>query len=84
MLEALPPRVEDHKATNRRAQVFRVGRDLEQRRRRGPKQQVVHDALIGQRETGQRLRHREDEVDVAYGQELLLSRGQPLRPAAAR
>jgi hypothetical protein len=76
MLEALPPRMEDHETANRRAQAFRVGRDL-QRRRRGPKQRVVHDALISQRETPQRLRHREDEVHVADGQELLLSRSHP-------
>jgi hypothetical protein len=77
MLEALPPRVEDHETANRRTQAFRVGRDLQQRRRRGPKQEVVHDALIGQRETRQWLRHREDEVHVADGQELLLPRGHP-------
>ena len=77
MLEALPPRMEDHEAANRRAQACRVGRDLQQRRGRGPKQEVVHDALLGQREAGQRLRHREDEVDVAHREELLLSRGHP-------
>ena len=77
MLEALSPGVEDHQSANRRAQAFRVGRDLQQRRRGGPKQEVVHDALVGQRETRQRLRHREDEVDVADGQEFLLPRRHP-------
>jgi len=48
-----------------RRRAFRVGRDLQQRRRRGAKQEIVHDARAGQREAGQRLRHREDEVDVA-------------------
>ena len=29
MLEALPPAMKDHESSNRRAQAFRVGRDLE-------------------------------------------------------
>ncbi len=77
MLEALPPRVEDHEAADRGAQALRVGRDLPQRRRCGLKQQVVHDTLIGQREPGQRLRHREDEVHIADRQEFLFSRRHP-------
>ena len=77
MLEALPPGVEDHEPANRRAQACRVGRDLQQRGRGGAKQQVVHDALVGQREARQRLRHREDEVDVADRQEFLFPRRHP-------
>ena len=77
MLQALSPGVEDHQSTNRRAQAFRIGRDLQQRRRGGLKQEVVDDALIGQREPCQRFRHREDDVDVAHRQELLLPRGHP-------
>jgi len=77
MLETLPPCVEDHQSPNRCAQAFRVGCDLEQRRCRGPKQEVVHDALIGQREACQRLRHREDEVHVADRQKFLFSRSHP-------
>ena len=77
MLEALSPGVQDHQSANRRAQAFRVGRDLQQRRRRGPKQEVVDDALVGERETRERLRHREDDVHVADRQELLLPRGHP-------
>ena len=60
-----------------RAQAFRVGRDLQQGRHGRPKQEVVHHALVGERETGERLRHGEDKVDVADGQELLLSSGHP-------
>ena len=37
MLEALSPGVKDHESTNRRAQALWIGRDLQQRRRRGPK-----------------------------------------------
>jgi hypothetical protein len=77
MLEALPPRVEDHESSNCRAQALRVGCDLQQRRGRRAKQQIVHDALVGQREARQWLRHREDEVHVADRQELLLTRRHP-------
>ena len=77
MLEALPPGVEDHQPANRGAQAFRIRRDLQQRRRGGPKQEVVDDALVREREARQRLRHREDDVDVADRQELLLPRRHP-------
>src|SRR5262245_15247355 len=77
MLQALSPGVKDHESTNRRTQALRIRRDLQQRRGRGPKQEVVDDAFIGQRETRERLRHREDEMHVADGQELLLPRRHP-------
>jgi len=77
MLDALPPGVQHHESANRRAQAFRVGGDLQQRRRGRPKQEIVHDAFIRQRETRQRFRHREDDVHVAHRQELLLPRGHP-------
>ena len=44
------------------------------------KQQVVHYALVDEREPGERLRHREDEVDVADRQQLLLARHHPCVP----
>ena len=53
-----------------RSQAFRIRGDLEQRLRGGTKQEVVHDALVAEREARERLRHREDNVDVADGQEL--------------
>jgi len=77
MLEPLSPGVKDHESANRRAQTFRVGGDLQERRGRGPKQEVVDDAFIGQREPRQRRRHREDQVHVAHRQQLLLPRGHP-------
>ncbi len=77
MLEALAPGVEDHQSANRGAQAFRIRRDLEQGRGGGVKQQVVDDAFIGQRKPCERFRHREDDVDVADGQELVLPRGHP-------
>ena len=77
MLQALSPGVEDHQSTNRRAQAGRIRRDLQQRRGGGLKQEVVDDALIRQREPCQRFRYREDDVDVADRQELVLPRGHP-------
>ena len=41
------------------------------------KQQVVHHALVDERETGERLRQREDDVDVADREQLLLASGHP-------
>ena len=43
----------------------------------GLEQEVVHDALVDERETRERLRHREDDVDVADRQQLLLARRDP-------
>ena len=59
---------------------LRIRGDLLQRRRRGAKQQVVHHALVGEREARERLRHGEDEVDVPDRQELLLARRHPRVP----
>ena len=77
MLQALSPGVQDHESANSRAQACRVGRDAEQRFRRGLKQEVVRDAFIGQREARQRLRHREDAVHIAHRQQFLLARRHP-------
>jgi len=44
------------------------------------KQQVVYDALVDERETGERLRHREDDVDVADWEQLLLASRHPRVP----
>jgi hypothetical protein len=67
VLQPLPPCVEHHEPANRGTQPFRIRRDLEKSRRRGLKQQVVHHALVGEREARQWLRHREDDMDVAHG-----------------
>src|SRR4051794_36606955 len=77
MLEALSPGEEDHQSTNRRTEAFRIRRDLLQRRRGGPKQEVVDGTLIGQREACQGLRPGGDDMYVADRQKLLLPRGHP-------
>ena len=87
VLQPLAPRVEHHQPANGATQALRIARDLEQGVGGRLKQQVVHHALVDERETGERLRDREDDVDVADRQQLLLAsrhpgvprRGQTLR-----
>ena len=80
MLQSLPPRVQDHEPADVTAQALGIRGDLLQRLRSGPKQEVVHHALVGEGETRERLRHGEDEVDVSDRQELLLARHHPRVP----
>ena len=80
MLEALPPGVKDHESANRGTQALRVRGHLSERGRRRTEEQVVHHALIGERQTGERLRYREDDVDVADWEELLLASRHPRVP----
>ena len=80
MLEPLPPRVQDHQAADVTAQALRIRGDLLQRLRGRLKEEVVHHAFVDERQTRQRLGHREDEVDVPDGQELLLAGRDPRVP----
>ncbi len=80
VLQPLAPRVEDHQPADVATKALRIARDLEQGLGGGVKQQVVHHALVDERETGERLRHREDDVDVADWQELLLASRHPRVP----
>ena len=83
MLEALAPRVQDHQPADVGAESLRIRRDVAEGLRGGLKQEVVHHALVGERDACERLRHREDDVDVPDGQQLLL-RGPPPRRSAPR
>ena len=59
MLQALPPRVQDHQPADRGAEALRVGGDLRSSvAAAARKRKVVHDALIYEREARQHLRHR--------------------------
>ena len=77
MLESLAPRVEDHQPADVATEALRIARDLAQGFGGRLKQQVVHHALVDERETGERLRKREDDVDVADREQLLLASGHP-------
>src|SRR5918996_1024685 len=80
VLQSLAPRVEHHEPANCGTQPFRIRRNLEECRRCGLKQEVVHHALVEERETGERLRYREDDVDVADREQLLLASRHPRVP----
>ena len=80
VLQPLAPRVEHHQPANVATQALRIARDLAQGLGGRLKQQVVHHALVDERETGERLRHREDDVDVADREQLLLASGHPRVP----
>ena len=84
MLQALAPRVEDHQPADGGAEALRVGRDLEQRGRRGAEEEVVHDVLVRQRQARQQFGHGENHVHVADGQEFLLARRHPLVSSGVR
>ena len=77
MLESLPPRVQDHQPAHVGAQALRVRGDLAYGLSGGLQQEVIHHTLIDEREARERFRHREDEVDVPDGQELLFARRHP-------
>ena len=80
MLQPLPPRVQDHQPADGGPEPARIRRDLEQGGRGGAEEEVVHDALVRQREGREHRRHGEDDVDVADGQEFLLARRHPHIP----
>ena len=65
VLQPLAPCVEDHQPANGATEALRIARDLEQGLSSGVKQEVVHHTLVDEREAGERLGHREDDVDVA-------------------
>ena len=77
MLEALAPRVQDHQPADVGAESLGIRRDLAEGLRGGLKQEVVHHAFVGERHARERLRHREDDVDVADGQELRFAGRHP-------
>jgi hypothetical protein len=77
VLQPLAPRVQHHQPANGAAQSLRIPRDLQQGFSGRLKQEVVHHALVDEGEAGERLRHGEDEVDVASRQQLLLARRHP-------
>ena len=80
VLQALPPRVQHQQPANVATQALRIPRDLEQGFGGCLKQPVVHHALVDEREMGERLRHREDDVDVANREQLLLASCHPRVP----
>ena len=56
--------VQHSQETDLCAEMFGVGRDLEQGLGSGVEQQVVEDLLVDQRQMREMMRHREDDVDI--------------------
>jgi hypothetical protein len=77
MLQALAPGVEDQQSADRGPQALGVGGDLEERGRRRAEEEVVHDALVHERQPREYLGHGKDDVHVAHRQEFPLARGHP-------
>jgi len=80
VLKPLPPRVQHHQPANVGTQALRISRDLEQGRGGRLKQHVVDHALVDEREASERLRHREDDVDVTDWEQLVLASRHPRVP----
>ena len=83
VLQPLAPRVQHHRAANGAAKALRIPRHLKQGLGGRLKQQVVHHAFVGERQARERLRHREDDVDVPDGQQFRFAGRHP-RVAGSR
>ena len=84
LLQALSPRVEDHQPPMPPPRRFGLAATWSKVSAAALEQQVVHHALVGERETRERLRHREDDVDVADRQQFLLAAATHASRAAVR
>src|SRR4026209_1307221 len=80
VLETLAPRMEHHEPADGCAKPLRIRRHPQQCLRGRLKQQVVHDPLVDEGETRQRLGHREDNMDVGQGPEPPFPGGPPRVP----
>jgi hypothetical protein len=76
--QILTPRVEHAQKPNRRAEMVRVSGDLEERCRARPKQQIVHEVLVLERQPREFVRQRKDDVVAADRQEFVLTRREAL------
>ena len=75
--QVLSPGVQDAEETNLRAQMLRVGRNLEERGRAGPEQQVIQHSRIVLAEGVQLMRYGEYDVEVRHAEEFLFAGGEP-------
>ena len=75
--QILSPGVQNGEETDLGAQVLGVGGNLKQRLCASPEQQVIDDALVLQRQAGELMGQREDDVKVAHVEQLFRSGIQP-------
>ena len=76
--KCLSPGMKNRQEPQLCAEMLRIGSDVEQRGRTGFEQQGKELPLVLPHQWNQCVRHAEDQVVVAHGQQLLLSLGQPL------
>jgi len=77
-IRCLSPGVQDGQEANLCAEMLRINSDLEQRGGTGFEQQGKELPLVLPHQRHQHMRHAEDQVVVADGQQFQLSLGQPL------
>ena len=78
MLEILSPGVEHAEEADLRAEMFRIGGNLQQRGGAGAEQEVVDDFLVLQSQPRQLVGDGEDDMHVVDRQQFLAARGEPL------
>ena len=78
--KGLAPRVEDAQEADRGAQVSRVGGDFEEGGGARAEEEVIEQRAIAAAQGLERVRQREDHVDVRDGKQLALPRGEPAFP----
>ena len=77
MHEILSPRMQDGKETDLCPEVLRVGGDLHQSFRCGPKHQRIENPFVVQEQGSQDMRDCEDQVHIRHRKEFPLTGGQP-------
>src|SRR6266508_2557318 len=78
MLKRLSPGMEHGEETDLGALMFRVSGDLLQGLGSCPKEQVIDDSLVLQRQKTELFRQSEDNMEIAHWQEFLSTRLHPL------
>src|SRR3954454_4260109 len=76
-LKSLPPGVENAEEANLGSEMGWIGGNLRQRSGAGLKQQTEQDFLVLPDQRDQRVRHAEDEMEIAHRKQFLLPGAQP-------
>ncbi len=77
MLKVLSPSVEHAEESDIGAKVLGTASQFEHRRGAGTVEQVVEQPLVLENKSGERMRQREDDVEVRHGQQFGRARCQP-------
>ena len=75
--EFLSPGVQHAEEADLCTEMLGIARDFQKGFRTGAKQEIVDDLLVLQNQRGQMTRKREDHMDVARREKLLLTRCEP-------